>query len=266
MNRIKQLAPEQCREIIASNHYQGPTAGIARGYLQANLVILPSRVADDFLDFARLNAKPCPLLEILPAGIQSIEKVASANVATDFPMYRVFRNGVEPIECPSILDIWQDDWVSFLIGCSYTTDQLLEDNGMVLQHVQHNTTVAIYETSLKTKATEYFSGPLAVSMRAIKADEVDLAIAITQDYPLAHGAPVHYGDPSLIGIKDITQPVFGEYYPLEEDEVPVFWACGITPQLCADRAKISIMITHKPGHLLICDFFNHELFQKDKEL
>ena len=263
MTDLSQLTPQQCRALIRNNKYNGPTAGLAAGYLQANLVILPSQIADDFEKFSKLNPKPCPILEILEAGQTQLKKISTAMVTTDFPAYRIFNYKKITEDIHDITTYWQDNLVSFLIGCSYTTDHLLQQHNIILKHAQHNTTVPIYITNQNTQPTQYFSGPLAVSMRSIKRDQVEQAIAITHNYPLAHGEPVHCGDPAKLGIADITQPAYGTFYPIESDEIPVFWACGITPQLCAQLNKINLMITHKPGHMLLCDIKNKELFKKE---
>ena len=262
MPDLANLNPQQCRHLIRDNQYCGPTPGLGGGYLQANLVILPQDIAEDFQEFARLNPKPCPLLEILGPGETQLTTIADADVTTDFPAYRVFEYTSVTEEVSSVCDLWQDDLVSFLIGCSFTTDHILQQQNIMLNHVQHNTTIPIYISNQVTQPTHYFSGPLAVSMRSIKRHQLEQAIAITQDYPLAHGAPVHCGDPQQLGINDITEPAYGVYYPIAEDEVPVFWACGVTPQLCAQHNKINLMITHKPGHMLICDLTNQALYKK----
>jgi len=257
------LLPDQCRALISRGDYQGPTAGMARGYVQANLVILPLEIADDFKQFAQLNPQACPLLEVLVAGKKVVETVAIADVATSFPAYRYFEYSEVVEDVPNVSHLWRDDLVSFLIGCSYTTDQCLLEQGIILQHVLHNTTVPIYITDRITHPTRFFSGPMVVSMRPIKKHQVDLAVSITRDYPLAHGAPICVGDPGQLGIANLSQPAYGTFYPLQSDEVPVFWACGVTPQLCAQHKEIDFMITHKPGHMLICDLKNHDLYKKE---
>lgn len=258
---IKKLAAVDCRRRIAENLYNGPTAALAAGNLQANLVVLPQNIAEDFHTFCRHNIQACPLLEVTSPGEECLTKVAAANVATDFPAYFIFKDGKRIAEVNDLSDRWQDDFVSFIIGCSYTTDYLLQQQGFVLPHLINNTTIPIYITDQLTHPSKYFSGPLAVSMRYIPRAQLQQAVELTANYPLAHGAPIHIDHPEHLGIGDISQPNYGVYYPPEADDIPVFWACGITPQLCM-HAEVSQMITHKPGHMLVCDLKNTELYQR----
>ena len=263
LSHIESLSPADCRQLIAQHQYSGPTAALAKGYVQANLVVLPQTIAEDFQQFAHNNPQPCPLLEVTAAGEKQLKKIAAANITTDFPAYFIFKNGKRTAEVNDLSNYWQDDLVSFIIGCSYTTDYLLQQQGFALPHLTHNTTIPIYITDQLTHPSKYFSGPLAVSMRYIPKAQLQQAIDLTTNYPLAHGAPIHAGNPERLGIRDISQPAYGVYYPPQVDDIPVFWACGITPQLCMQDEKIARMITHKPGHLLICDLKNTELYQRD---
>ena len=256
------LSPHDCRNLISRNLYTGPTAAFASGYSQANLVVLPKTVAEDFLEFAQQNPKPCPILEMTSAGDPHLTKIAHANIITDLPAYLIFENANLKITTHDLKVHWRDDLVSFVIGCSYTTDRLLELESFKLPHIIHNTTIPIYITNKQTQASRFFSGPLAVSMRYIPKHRLQQATEITNNYPLAHGAPIHSGDPHILGIDDITQPDHGTYYPPQPGDIPVFWACGITPQLCMQPKHITFMITHKPGHMLICDYKNTDLFQR----
>ena len=256
-----QLTPSQCREYIRHQEHIGPTSGLAPGYLQANLVILPQAIASDFAIFAERNAKPCPILEVLSPGDRKIKKVADASVVSDFPAYRIFNYDVITEDVLDIQSYWREDLVSFFIGCSFTVDHLLQQRGVRLKYIEHGATIPIYVTNRQTQSSEFFSGPLVVSMRYIKRDRLDEVVSLTADYPLAHGAPVFWGDPEELGILDIRKPDYGQYFEPDEDEIPVFWACGITPQLCAKKEKIDLMITHKPGHMLICDIKNTQLYQ-----
>ena len=231
-----------------------PTAGLAPGFVQANLVILPREQAFDFLLFAQRNPKPCPLLEVLESGVAEPRQMApGADLRTDVPKYRVYRAGVlvdEPVE---IGGLWRDDLVSFLIGCSFTFESALVEAGIPVRHVEQCTNVPMFFTSIPTVPAGAFHGPTVVSMRPMPADKVVRAVQVTSRFPAVHGAPVHIGDPAAIGIRDIMRPDLGDPVEIRAGEVPVFWACGVTPQAAAMASRPPLMITHAPGHMFITD-------------
>ena len=252
-------SPIEVRSLIRSGEWTGPTAGLAPGYVQANLVLLPSELAFDFLLFCQRNPKPCPVIEVLEAGqFEPVRVARGANLLTDVPKYRVFKNGemVREQECPIK---GREDLVSFLLGCSFTFENALVNAGIRIRHLEQGTNVPMYVTNIETTPEGHFSGPMVVSMRPIKQHHVVRAVQVTSRLPLVHGAPVHIGDPEAIGIGDITRPDYGDHTAIEKGEVPVFWACGVTPQAVAVNSKPSLMITHSPGHMFVTDWRDEDL-------
>jgi uncharacterized protein YcsI (UPF0317 family) len=247
------LSPRQIRDLIRKGHWTGGTEGLARGYAQANLIILPRDVAFEFLVFCQRNQKPCPILEVTDVGSPIVKQMADADLRTDLSYYTVYKNGEVVAEPSDITDYWRDDLVGFLVGCSYSFEQALLNAGIPLRHQDENKIVSVYKSNIQCAPSGRFSGPMVVSMRPIKRDQVTRAIQVTSRFPATHGAPIHIGDPSMIGV-DLSKPDFGTAkFEMEEDDVPVFWACGGTPQAVAQSAKIDFMITHKIGYLLISD-------------
>jgi uncharacterized protein YcsI (UPF0317 family) len=227
---------------------------LAAGYTQANLVILPKDEAFDFLLFCVRNPKPCPLLDVTDVGSPVPAFAApGADLRTDLPRYRVYEHGVLVEESTSIEHWWRDDHVGFLLGCSYTFEHALIEAGVRLRHVECGTNVPMYQTTRECRSAGAFHGPLVVSMRPVQAEQVERTIEITSRYPKAHGAPVWVGDPSELGIADLSMPDWGEPTLVEQGEVPVFWACGVTPQAVVMRSKPALVITHAPGHMFISD-------------
>lgn len=226
------------------------------GYAQANLVALPQRYAFDFLLFAQRNPKPMPLLDVVAPGEHS--PIAPGNLAAELPRYRIFRNGELEGETTDVTDVWRDDLVAFLIGCSFTFEQALIDNGISIAHIDQCVNVPMFRTSVPTRPAGIFSGPLVVSMRPIPAEQVSDAVRITSRYPSVHGAPVHVGDPEKIGITDLSAPDYGEAVEIPDGTIPVFWACGVTPQAALAQAKADLVITHAPGRMLITDAPDHQ--------
>ncbi len=236
------------------------TAGVAPGYVQANLVILPQAQAFDFLLFCQRNPKPCPLIEVMEAGVtEPVISTPGADIRTDLPRYRVFRDGVLEKEADDILEEWRDDLVTFLLGCSFTFETALMDAGISLRHIEQKKNVSMYVTSLPTQSAGQFAGPTVVSMRPIPQEKVVRAVQVTSRFPDVHGAPVHIGDPQRIGIRDLSEPDYGDIVELEDGEVPVFWACGVTPQAVAMHSKPPLMITHAPGNMFVTDLRDQEL-------
>ena len=234
--------------------HTGPTAGLAAGYTQANLVVLPGELAGDFHEFCRRNAKPCPVLEKLQAGaFEPRSSARGGDLRSDLPRYRVFHDGRCVDRPRSIESIWRDDFVAFLIGCSFTFEAALQEAGLPIRHIDEGRNVPMYRTGIACQVSGPFSGPLVVSMRPMTPEQADRASAITEPLRLAHGAPVHIGRAADIGIADLSRPDFGEPVTIGPDEVPVFWACGVTPLEAIVHAKPSIAITHEPGHMFVTD-------------
>jgi len=251
----------EARQAIRSGRWRANTAGLAPGYVQANLVVLPQSFAFDFLRFCFLNPKPCPVLDVTEPGSfhPSPAWADGADLRTDVPRYRVYERGRVIAEPVSILDLWQDDFVAFLIGCSFTFEQALMEEGIPIRHIECGCNVPMYRTNRQCQAAGSFRGPLVVSMRPVPASQVAKAVQVTARYPSVHGAPVHIGEPSALGIADINRPDYGDPVPIRPGEVPVFWACGVTPQAVAQAAEIPFMITHAPGHMFITDRLNKTL-------
>lgn len=243
------------RLAIRSGHHHGTTAGLAPAFVQTNLVILPAAVAEEFAEFCRLNSRPCPLIEQTEPGNPEPKHAApGADLRTDVPRYRVFRDGVPaPSEPTDILDIWRDDFVGFLLGCSFTFESALAAAGLPVRHVELGSNVPMYRTNVACRPAGRFAGPLVVSMRPYLPEQVEQVREITGRYPTMHGEPVHVGDPGAIGIDDLGKPDFGEAVPIEAGEIPVFWACGVTPQLALAAARPEIAITHSPGCMFVTD-------------
>lgn len=236
------------------------TAGVAPGYVQANLVILPRAQAFDFLLFCQRNPKPCPLIEVMEPGVaEPVITAPGADIRTDLPRYRVFRDGALVKEVDDILEEWRDDLVTFLLGCSFTFETALLDAGISLRHIEQEKNVSMYVTTLGTRSAGQFAGPTVVSMRPIPQEKVVRVVQVTSRFPDVHGAPVHIGDPGRIGIQDLSRPDYGDIVELKEGEVPVFWACGVTPQAVAVQSKPPLMITHAPGNMFITDLRDQEL-------
>ena len=242
------------RAAIRSGAYRAHTAGLGAGYLQANLAILPEAHALDFMRFCQRNPKPCPLTGVSDTGDPIMRTMGrDIDIRTDVPAFNIYRDGLLAGETTDITDIWRDDLVVFALGCSFTFEHALGRAGIPVWNVEHDRTVPMFRSSIETVPAGPFRGKMAVSMRPIPKARVDEAIAISRRYPLAHGAPVHVGDPAAIGIADIARPDWGHAAPVGPDEVPVFWACGVTPQIALEAARLPLCITHKPGHMLITD-------------
>jgi uncharacterized protein YcsI (UPF0317 family) len=247
------------RLAIRSGASRGQTAGLAPGYVQGNLAILPGALAGDFLRFCQLNPKPCPLLAASAPGDCRLPTLAEdLDIRTDLARYRVFRRGEVIDEPTDIRAHWRDDLVAFVLGCSFSFEEALVDAGIELRHITCNSTVPMYRTSIATQAVGPFHGPMVVSMRPLRPADAIRAIQITTRFPAVHGAPVHIGKPELIGIADLMRPDYGDPIAIEPDEIPVFWACGVTPQAVVANVKPEICITHYPGCMLVTDRRNTE--------
>ena len=230
------------------------TSGLAPGFAQANLAILPRDLAFDFLQFCRRNPKPCPLLDVTEPGSPVPAALApDADLRTDLPRYRVWQNGELVDEPTEITRWWRDDLVSFLIGCSFTFEAPLLRAGVPVRHIELGCNVPMYRTNIPCAPAGPFHGPMVVSMRPLKPADAIRAVQITSRYPGVHGAPVHIGLPEQIGIRDLSRPDFGDPVPVDPDELPVFWACGVTPQSVIMAAKPPLAITHSPGCMFVTD-------------
>lgn len=248
------------RREIRAGRFRGDTSSIAPGYVQANLAILPQRWAHDFLLFCQRNPKPCPLLGVSEPGQVSIPGLAKdLDIRRDVPGFRLWRDGQRAEDVPSLADLWEPDWVTFAIGCSFSFEQALIAHGVSVRNIEQNVNVSMYVTNIPTAAAGPFGGPLVVTMRPMKPDDVIRAVQITSRYPKVHGAPIHLGDPATIGIRDLARPDFGEAVEIREGEIPVYWACGVTPQMAVQQARLPICATHIPGHMLVTDLLNSEL-------
>ena len=242
-----------------SGGFDGATSGLAPGFVQGNLAILPRDWADDFLRFCQANPKPCPVIGVSDAGSVAIPALgADLDIRTDLPRYRVFRRGEVVDEPADVRAHWRDDLVAFVLGCSFSFEEALVDGGIELRHITMNATVPMYRTSIATTPAGPFHGPMVVSMRPMKPADAIRAVQITTRFPSVHGAPVHLGKPELIGIADLAKPDWGDAVPVNDDELPVFWACGVTPQSVVMTVKPEFCITHYPGSMLVTDRRNTE--------
>jgi uncharacterized protein YcsI (UPF0317 family) len=247
------------RLAIRAGELRGQTAGLAPGHVQGNLAILPASLAGEFMRFCQLNPKPCPLLAASAPGDHRLPTLGEdLDIRTDLPRYRVFRRGEVIDEPADIRGHWRDDLVAFVLGCSFSFEEALVEAGIELRHVSCGATVPMYRTSIATTPAGPFHGPMVVSMRPMTAADAIRAVQITTRFPAVHGAPVHLGKPELIGIADIGKPDWGDAVPVNDDELPVFWACGVTPQAVVATAKPEFCITHYPGSMLVTDRRNSE--------
>jgi uncharacterized protein YcsI (UPF0317 family) len=245
------MTPEQARARFRAGLVT-PTAGWCDGFTQANLVAVPRELAWDVLLFAQRNPRPCPVLDVLEPGAVD-GPLFRGDVRTDVPLYRVFVDGEQVAETPDAREWWRDDLVAFLIGCSFTFERALAAAGVPVRHVEQGVNVPMYRTSWRCRPAGALSGPLVVSLRYVPAALVDTAVAVTSRYPAVHGAPVHVGDPRELGIADLDAPDFGDTVRPEPGDVPVFWACGVTPQAAIAESHPACAITHAPGHMLVTD-------------
>jgi uncharacterized protein YcsI (UPF0317 family) len=244
---------------VRAGRHRGQTAGLAPGLVQGNLAILPQAIAADFLRFCQLNPKPCPLIGTSAPGDPRVPELgADLDIRTDLPRYRVWRHGELVAEPEDITEFWRDDLVSFVIGCSFSFEEALMADGIALRHIALGRNVPMYRTSIATHEAGPFHGPMVVSMRPLRPADAIRAVQITTRFPSVHGAPVHIGKPELIGIADVMKPDYGDVVPVEDDELPVFWACGVTPQSVIATVKPEFCITHYPGSMLVTDRKNTE--------
>lgn len=252
--------PAELRAAFRAGRWSQHTSGLAERHVQGNVVILPREAAQHFLLYCQRNPRPCPLLAVGDAGNPSLPTLASdLDIRTDLPRYRVWRDGELADEPTDICALWRDDLVSFVIGCSFSFEQALMDDGIALRHVQQGRNVAMFRTNIPTTPAGPFAGPLVVTMRPLAAADAIRAVQITSRFPAVHGAPVHIGDARQIGIQDLGRPDYGDAVEVLPGELPVYWACGVTPQAALAAARLPFAITHAPGAMLISDLSNHQL-------
>jgi uncharacterized protein YcsI (UPF0317 family) len=254
------VLPSQQARLDCRNGMAATTAGVANGFVQGNLAILPEKQASDFHRFCQLNPKPCPIIGMSEVGNPRIPALGlDLDIRTDLPRYRVWRDGQIVDEPTDVMAHWRDDLVAFVLGCSYSFEEALLAEGLPIRHVERKLRVPMYRTNIACQPAGPFSGPMVVSMRPFKPKDAIRAVQITTRFPSVHGAPVHLGLPQSIGIVDLDEPDYGDRVPVASDEIPVFWACGVTPQAVIQAAKLPFAITHAPGLMLVTDLMNRDL-------
>ncbi len=248
------------RAACRGGQLRGPTPGMAPGFVQANLVVVPQSLAFDFLLFCSRNPKPCPLLDVTEPGSAEPRFVAAgADIRTDLPKYRIYREGVLVEEPSDLRAYWRSDLVAFLLGCSFTFENALVEANVPVRHIEQARNVPMYRTNIVCRPAGVFRGPMVVSMRPMTPAQAILATRVCSRFPRAHGVPIHFGDPEVIGINDIAHPDFGDAVDIGPGEIPVFWACGVTPQAVAMEARPSLFMTHSPGHMFVTDLRNADM-------
>lgn len=253
------LTPTQLRKLIRTGEWSKPTTGVAPGFVQANLVMLPQEEAFHFLLFCVRNPKPCPILDVLEPGQVEPKIAKDADLRTDLPKYRIFEQGKLKDEVEDVRNVFHDKMVSFLLGCSFSFEAALVAAGVPVRNLEEDKNVSMYITSRDCQPVGPFSAPLVVTMRPMKPAEAVRAIQVTTRFHLTHGAPVHMGSPEEIGIKDLDRPDFGDPVTIRSGEIPVFWACGVTSQLAATSASLPLVVTHAPGHMFVSDLRDEHL-------
>lgn len=258
-----EMSPKEVRALISRGEIDFPTPGMCAGYAQANLVILPKELADDFLLFTQRNPKACPVLEVTRPGDRFIRQIAdNADVTREIPKYRVYKRGKLKKELTEVSDLWTDDMVAFLIGCSFSFEDALLKAGVPIRHIEEEKNVPMYDTNIPCESAGPFHGNMVVSMRPIPIALISKAINVTAAMPRVHGAPIHIGAPEAIGIKRLDKPDYGDAVTINPGEIPVFWPCGVTPQNVLMKSKPEFAITHAPGHMFITDVLNEDLMNK----
>jgi uncharacterized protein YcsI (UPF0317 family) len=260
MTNLQHIEPRRLRALARAGEFDTFTSNVALGHVQANLVVLPKEQAFDFLLFCQRNPKPCPLLDVTEAGDPEPKLCApGADVRTDLPRYRIYRHGELVEEPDEITHVWQKDSVAFLIGCSFTFESALLQAGLPIRHIEESRNVPMYKTNIACKPAGIFHGPMVVSMRPMTPTQAIRATQICTRFERAHGTPIHLGDPATIGIRDLQRPDFGDAVTINPGEIPVFWACGVTPQAVVMQARPAFCATHKPGHMFVTDWKDVDL-------
>ncbi len=252
-------SPRQLRQLIRDRKWTAPTSGAASGYLQANLVMLPAEEAFNFLLFCVRNPKPCPILDVLEPGQTEPIIAPGADLRSDLPRYKIFEKGEFETDAEDVCDYFNDDMVSFLLGCSFSFENAMLAAGLPIRNMEEGKNVSMYITDKPCTPAGPFSAPLVVTMRPMTADQAVRAVQVTTRFHLTHGAPVHLGDPEKIGIRDLSAPDFGDAVTIHPGEIPVFWACGVTSQLAATSVALFRVITHAPGHMFVSDLKDEDL-------
>ncbi len=261
MSMLTTASPRQLRQAIRAGQFSGNTSGYSPGFVQGNLCILPKDWAAEFLQFCQANPKPCPIIGMSTnPGDRDIPALGEdLDIATDIPSYRIFIDGKLDSEASQVADIWKDDLVSFVLGCSFSFEEALIADGLEIRNITEGVNVPMYRSNISCSPAGRFSGKMVVSMRPMLPADAIRAVQICSRFPSVHGAPVHFGNPEMIGITDLYAPDFGDAVTLKENEVPVFWACGVTPQVAIEQAKPPFCITHSPGCMLVTDRRNSQL-------
>ena len=260
MADLRRATGAEVRRAARAGAWTAPTPGLAAGYVQANLVVVPRDLAFDFLLFCQRNPKPCPLLDVTEPG--SPEPCCAApggDLRTDAPRYRVYRGGELVDEPADLLRCWRDDLVGFLLGCSFTFEHALIEAGVPVRHVEQGRNVPMYRTNIACRPAGAFRGPMVVSMRPMTPAQAVTATRVCTRFPRCHGTPIHFGDPAALGIRDLNKPDYGDAVEVRPGETPVFWACGVTPQAVAAEARPPLLMTHAPGHMFVTDLRDAEL-------
>ncbi|MGD9135330.1 MAG: putative hydro-lyase [Desulfobacterales bacterium] len=253
------IQPRQLRERIRARNWTTPTSGVASGYLQANLVMLPAEEAFNFLLFCVRNPKPCPILDVMEPGQVEPKIAPGADLRTDLPRYNVFENGEFLTEVQDVSSYFSEDMVSFLLGCSFSFENAMLAAGLPIRNMEEGKNVSMYITDKPCVSAGLFSAPLVVTMRPMTPAQAVRAVQVTTRFHLTHGAPIHLGDPRQIGIRNLDEPDFGDPVTVQTGEIAVFWACGVTSQLAATSAPLSRVITHAPGHMFVSDLKDEDL-------
>jgi uncharacterized protein YcsI (UPF0317 family) len=260
-DRLDTLSPDTLTPDAARARFRAglrvPTSGWCAGWTQANLLAVPRALAYDFLLFAQRNPAACPILDVTEPGAVSSPRFAG-DLRTDLPAYRVYEHGEMVDEVDDVVERWREDMVAFLIGCSFTFEDALQEAGVPVRHIEQGSNVPMYRTNVDCRPAGSLSGPLVVSMRPMAASQVATAVRVTSRYPAVHGAPVHVGSPAELGIGDLDSPDFGDPVEVRPGEVPVFWACGVTPQAAVMQSRPELAIGHAPGHMAITDIRESE--------
>ncbi len=254
-----EMSPAKVRELIRRGEIKGPTAGMCAGYAQANLAVLPKEYVEDFKRYAARNPIACPVLEVVEGDPFTHAMGEGGNIMTDIPEYYIYRSGVLTEKVNDASAYWQEGFVGFLIGCSFSFEEALIRAGIDVRHISEGRNVPMFKTSIETVPAGPFSGPMVCSMRPMTPENAEIARRITEKMPNVHGAPVQIGDPEKIGVRDVMKPDYGDAVTVYPGEVPVFWPCGVTPQAAVENAKPPIVITHSPGHMFITDIPNETL-------
>jgi uncharacterized protein YcsI (UPF0317 family) len=254
-----EISPKELRQLIRNREWTTPTSGAAKGYLQANLVMLPREEAFNFLLFCVRNPKPCPILDVLEPGQTEPIIAPGADLRTDLPRYQIFENGQFKDEVEDVTDLFNESMVSFLLGCSFSFENAMLAAGLPIRNLEENKNVSMYITNIPCQPAGPFSSSLVVTMRPMTPEQAIRAVQVTTRFHLTHGAPVHIGSPEEIGIKNLNRPEFGDPVTIGDGEIPVFWACGVTSQLAATSASLPLAITHAPGHMFVSDLRDEDL-------